>query len=346
MEKFNPQEYRDDLANDLREIRNDDEESPEVVKADAVDLLKSEKKTDEYKKARDISPEELTKNINKFIKKMDGMGSIEDEEVVYLEKLKSEDISQKSKKLVTERLISAYDRVAEDYDATAKRMKKEMDSDGVSSNSFVQAYSDANKPVQISIMRSNASEMRKRAKLLREGGLEQFQKKEGKEEESVEKKVTKKKIYNHLVVDNDKNERYLEGLLKDKDLLDTESKIYACKKLIECYRRHLFNDTGFYCNLIVELALKSKDETLQKEEIRKFIKEQYKWTYAVEIAKKSNHPDVKSEVFKEVLSHNDRVYSPHDYINPERVVGNWGIGGEKYYKEYLETKGKGFRIGK
>ena len=52
-EKFNPQQYRDELANDLRETRNDDEEAPVVVNGDAKELLKAEKKMPEYKKSKE-----------------------------------------------------------------------------------------------------------------------------------------------------------------------------------------------------------------------------------------------------------------------------------------------------
>ena len=51
---FGAKKYRDDLANELVEIRNDDEEKSGVTRADAVDLLKKEQKTEKYKYSKDL----------------------------------------------------------------------------------------------------------------------------------------------------------------------------------------------------------------------------------------------------------------------------------------------------
>lgn len=50
MEK--PNEYRDDLANKLREIRNSDEENPELAKAKAEGYLEAKKESNEYVEAK------------------------------------------------------------------------------------------------------------------------------------------------------------------------------------------------------------------------------------------------------------------------------------------------------
>jgi hypothetical protein len=51
MEKQPHQEYRDELADKLKEIRNSDEENPEIVKAKAQGYLDAKKETEEYTEA-------------------------------------------------------------------------------------------------------------------------------------------------------------------------------------------------------------------------------------------------------------------------------------------------------
>lgn len=52
MEKYPQQEYRDELADKLKEIRNSDPENPQVAKAKAVGYLEAKKETGEYEESK------------------------------------------------------------------------------------------------------------------------------------------------------------------------------------------------------------------------------------------------------------------------------------------------------
>jgi len=53
MEKQPHQEYRDELADKLKEIRNSDPENPEVAKAKAIGYLDAKQETEEYQVAKE-----------------------------------------------------------------------------------------------------------------------------------------------------------------------------------------------------------------------------------------------------------------------------------------------------
>jgi hypothetical protein len=53
MEKQPHQEYRDELADKLKEIRNSDAENPEIAKAKAQGYLDAKQETEEYKTAKE-----------------------------------------------------------------------------------------------------------------------------------------------------------------------------------------------------------------------------------------------------------------------------------------------------
>lgn len=62
MEKFNPS-YRDKLADDLKEIRNSNEEKPELAKAEAKGYLDAAKQTREYKEAKNAYITKVNKDF-------------------------------------------------------------------------------------------------------------------------------------------------------------------------------------------------------------------------------------------------------------------------------------------
>jgi hypothetical protein len=59
MEKQPHQEYRDDLANKLKEIRNSDQENSEVAKVRAEGYLEAKSETSEYRDAQEKHKEEI-----------------------------------------------------------------------------------------------------------------------------------------------------------------------------------------------------------------------------------------------------------------------------------------------
>lgn len=59
MEKLPHQEYRDELADKLKEIRNSDPENPEVAKAKAEGYLEAKKETREYEKSKELHSEDM-----------------------------------------------------------------------------------------------------------------------------------------------------------------------------------------------------------------------------------------------------------------------------------------------
>lgn len=63
MEKFDHQEYRDELAHKLKDIRNSDSENVAKTHAKAEGFLESQQETDEYKKAEIKHREEAMENM-------------------------------------------------------------------------------------------------------------------------------------------------------------------------------------------------------------------------------------------------------------------------------------------
>lgn len=64
MEKLPHQEYRDELANKLKEIRNSNPENSEITKAEAQGYLKAKKETAEYQENKDIHKDDVSERVN------------------------------------------------------------------------------------------------------------------------------------------------------------------------------------------------------------------------------------------------------------------------------------------
>ena len=65
MEKQPHQEYRNELADKLKEIRNSDEKNPDVAKAKAHGYLDAKRESEEYIKSKEYITEEREKEFNK-----------------------------------------------------------------------------------------------------------------------------------------------------------------------------------------------------------------------------------------------------------------------------------------
>ena len=82
MEKQPHQEYRDDLAEKLKEIRNSDPENPEIAKAEARGYLDAKQETEKYISEKDKHQAEVKEEIahKEKIKEMERQFSLKAEE--------------------------------------------------------------------------------------------------------------------------------------------------------------------------------------------------------------------------------------------------------------------------
>jgi hypothetical protein len=109
MEKQPHQEYRDELADKLKEIRNSDPENPEFAKAKAEGYLDAKKETREYEESRDRKLDSFLKReskeaLKKFIEEIKLTGIQIDWDTIYeimrKDETKSEDPSEESEKII------------------------------------------------------------------------------------------------------------------------------------------------------------------------------------------------------------------------------------------------------
>ncbi len=76
MEKQPHQEYRDDLADKLKKIRNSDQKNPEIAKSKAQGYLAAKQETEEYQEAREIKLDKLSFEFGHELGKEDWYGAI------------------------------------------------------------------------------------------------------------------------------------------------------------------------------------------------------------------------------------------------------------------------------